>query len=219
MEKEELNTAIETIFQMDDINEILLQIDRKDFWKKDIKNTINNNLYHINDHIGKTIEKIVNILKKPLKDISSYESRKYHGIFKDVYGHDITIYKHFTNSCSICCEIKPLLGDDYPCVLRKMRQQIDSTERNINDRFERETLNPFMSKMIGVLIVKEFKSEVTSLEQVQTIFKQHSIKLILLDNLTQNISNNNKEFIIKKIQELEKELQIYKEKLNLINTE
>ena len=36
------------------------------------------------------------------------------------------------------CEIKPLLGDDYPCVLRKMKQQIELTN-NYADKENEET--------------------------------------------------------------------------------
>ena len=30
----------------------------------------------------------------------------------------------------ICCELKPILGDDYPCVLRKLKTQINLIKNN-----------------------------------------------------------------------------------------
>lgn len=217
--KEELNTSIETIFLMQDIKEFLLHIDRKDFWKKEIKEKIDTFIHRYGSNpIGQTIENIGNSLKEPLKDITNHTYRnKYDDIYKDIYGHDITIYTQFTDVCSICCELKPLLGDDYPCVLRKMKQQIDSTKRHIKE-YCYDNNSPFKEKVKFVLIVKEFKSDVTSLKQVQTIFAQHSIKLILLDSFIQDTTIIDKEFIVNKIQELEKELQMYKDKLSLIIT-
>lgn len=63
------------------------------------------------------------------------------------------------------CELKPTLGDEYPCVLRKMRQQMEVT-KNLG----------YGSRCI--LIVTHYDSIATTWDQLKTIFKQHNIHCI-----------------------------------------
>jgi hypothetical protein len=65
----------------------------------------------------------------------------------------------------IYIEVKPLLGDDYPCVLRKMTNQIKLTNAKCN-------YNKF------ILFVKEYKSNITTKEQLIDIFKMSNILII-----------------------------------------
>ena len=114
---------------------------------------------------------------------------------------------HLSN---IYCEIKPLLGDDYPAVLRKMKTQIELTNNHVNKKNEeiREsmkkerwegtyrnhdiykfclqnyTLTPYY-----VLLVKDFKSE-TSKEELIQIFNQSRIKVIFLNNVFNELNTN-----------------------------
>lgn len=77
--------------------------------------------------------------------------------------------RHLPN---ICCEIKPILSDDYPNVLRKMKNQIQLLESSeINDKF------------IYVLFIDEFKSDVTSVDELRMIFNQSNIKIIFLNEI------------------------------------
>jgi uncharacterized protein (DUF3820 family) len=68
-------------------------------------------------------------------------------------------------------EIKPLLGDDYPCVLRKMKQQITLTEQQRNKKGK------------YVLLVKDFATSTTTKEQLIQIFEQSNIKVVFLKDI------------------------------------
>lgn len=75
-------------------------------------------------------------------------------------------------------EIKPLMGDDYPCVLRKMKTQIHLTN---NDR----TWNA-MFRPIYRLIIKEYASTTTSIDAVKKIFRQSNISIIFIHEILDN---------------------------------
>lgn len=102
------------------------------------------------------------------------------------------------------CEIKPLLGDDYPNVLRKMRQQIELTDNYASKRNEKEEeefkeqqrfngrynhtqynhiLKHLLLSPVYVLIVKEYKSSSTTFESLVDIFARHHIKVIRLSDI------------------------------------
>lgn len=108
------------------------------------------------------------------------------------------------------CEIKPCIGDDYPCVLRKMKTQIELTDnyaKKYNEDkkklFEKEyeenwTMRQFYNKQKGtykycleqeciypkyVLIIKDFSSTTTTKEQLITIFNQSYIKIVFINDL------------------------------------
>lgn len=70
-------------------------------------------------------------------------------------------------------EIKPIMGDDYPCVLRKMKNQIELTKSNNNLALFKHFL----------LIIKEYNSNTTTKEQLVKIFKQTNIKILFIDEL------------------------------------
>ena len=76
---------------------------------------------------------------------------------------------------ALCCELKPTLSDDYPCVLRKMRTQIQLTK---NDKTK---FNILLKRYI--LIIGNFISAYTSKEQLVAIFKQSNIRVIFADEL------------------------------------
>jgi hypothetical protein len=100
------------------------------------------------------------------------------------------------------CEIKPLLGDDYPNVLRKMKQQMELTDCYVSKQNEKEkedfkkqsysrnydtaTYNHILSQMLlapkYLLIVKEFKSS-TTVEELIDIFGRQNITIVFLDSL------------------------------------
>jgi uncharacterized protein (DUF3820 family) len=108
------------------------------------------------------------------------------------------------------CEIKPCLGDDYPCVLRKMKTQIELTNRyaktyseNEIDKLETEARCDremrqywrenkhgirFAYKQVSihpkyVLLIKDFESSTTTKEQLIKIFKQSDIKVVFIHEL------------------------------------
>lgn len=113
--------------------------------------TLNTEYYHkryaINEKLFKNIK----------KRIDNYEPTK-----------ECDIY--FADLCSsIYVEIKPLLGDDYPNVLRKMNTQIKLT----NDK-----------KGVFVLFINEYSSSTTTKEQLVAIFSQSNIRVVFKKNIS-----------------------------------
>jgi hypothetical protein len=126
-----------------------------------------------------------------------------------------------SDSYNIYIEIKPLLGDDYPNVLRKMNQQKILTYCDLDKKFFTKFNK---DKGIIILLVKDFVSSSTTKEQLIQIFNQSNIKVIFLKDIIEgdvklietNIDNISelKEYIIK----LEKENTILKERLKQYET-
>jgi hypothetical protein len=105
------------------------------------------------------------------------------------------------------CEIKPLMGDDYPCVLRKMNTQIELTnnyatkQNEESDKYMKEEMRRYYKtseeytydrrerhiRPIYVLIIKDFNSTTTTKEQLITIFNQSHINIIFIDELFNNL--------------------------------
>lgn len=96
----------------------------------------------------------------------------YININQNQYSMQFTIIN--TNS-AICCELKPTLSDEYPCVLRKLQTQIELTN-NDNNKFQ-------FKKKIYILIIGSFSSNSTSKEQLITIFKQSNINILFTDEI------------------------------------
>lgn len=130
------------------------------------------------------------------------------------------IINFWNMNCCIFCELKPVLGDDYPHVLRKMKTQIELTKTDKNFR---------RSSKKYVLIVEKFESLHCSKEQLILIFNQANISIIFIDDIFQQDKNTNKSQsnktlenciilelkntilgLEKKINFLEKELLFYK---------
>jgi hypothetical protein len=118
------------------------------------------------------------------------------------------------------CELKPVLSDDYPCVLRKLKNQIQLTTNNKNAR-----------GMFFLLIIGSFTSDSTTKEQLFEIFKQSDIKVLFTDELFKSpeiksicdftdskshidLIKENK-VLIEKIKQLEDEIILLKLKNNI----
>jgi len=84
-------------------------------------------------------------------------------------------------------EIKPILSDDYPNVLRKMIQQVDFLNKKRFNKYDREI----------ILLVKDFSSSVTSKDELISIFKQHNINVLFVKDLYGDVKilTNNEETI------------------------
>jgi uncharacterized protein (DUF3820 family) len=118
------------------------------------------------------------------------------------------------NFDELYCEIKPLMGDDYPCVLRKMNTQIELTnnyakkqnekhEQYMKNEYETDwKIRKYYNEQKGlyayelaqgiiqpkyVLIIKDFNSTTTTKEQLITIFNQSHINIIFIDELFNNL--------------------------------
>ncbi len=81
------------------------------------------------------------------------------------------------------CEIKPILSDDYPSVLRKMKTQIKLTNINLN-KTEDSILPHYY-----ILIIRDFTSSITSREELIKIFNQTRIKIIFINDINCNSSD------------------------------
>ena len=118
------------------------------------------------------------------------------------------LYKHCIIDCGgiplnpIYIELKPVLGDDYPTVLRKMTAQKELTAKYLetcfNKSYDEEYWQKFnnrcdkhicfkyeRSQYIGIycLFVKEFNSSVTTKEQLKQIFQMSNIRVIFEEDL------------------------------------
>jgi len=80
---------------------------------------------------------------------------------------------------SLCCEVKPTLGDDYTCVLRKLKEQIDRTN---NDK---SLIGCGFSswEKVYVLIIGTFTSASATKEQLIKIFGQTGIKIVFTNEI------------------------------------
>jgi hypothetical protein len=100
------------------------------------------------------------------------------------YKITITICNYYS---SVCCELKPTLSDDYPCVLRKLQTQIELTKT------DRTTFGDFTQKYI--LIIGSFTSLYVSKENLITIFKQSNINIIFTDEIFEPAKSHAIEYI------------------------
>lgn len=147
-------------------------------------------------------ENVIKLLGKVINNISKYIIKKnVHCEFKvvfeskfnwDILIHSIHIYKCYhdePNMCDggcnhlvgegaiddkCCVEIKPMLGDDYPCVLRKMKTQMEFTKRDCYIHHY-------------ILLIKEFNAKSTTKEQLITIFNQSKIKVVFTEDLFNDV--------------------------------
>jgi uncharacterized protein (DUF3820 family) len=145
--------------------------------------------------------------------------------------YNIPDYENNLRFYELYCEIKTSLGDDYPCVLRKMKSQIELTNnhiekynKNIKDEYKKEydedwkmrqywkqTKNSYhycisndCIKPKYIIIIKDFNSSTTSKEQLVIIFEQSNIEIIFINELIDNISEIKQNTIMNKPEEFEK---------------
>jgi uncharacterized protein (DUF3820 family) len=110
----------------------------------------------------------------------SQESRKY---MKDMW-------------YNILCEIKPQLGDDYPCVLRKMKEQIAKSEIAVKREnhemeedlkkmgyYDRKGLGRSETRNKYVLLLGAFQAESATTEQLKEIFRRDDITVLFVSDL------------------------------------
>jgi hypothetical protein len=100
----------------------------------------------------------------------------------------------------VLCEIKPSVGDDYPCILRKINSQYNKTKT--------------ATKTTCCLIIKEFRAKGATFEQVCEIFRQHGICIVMLRDLLDN-QEKHEETLEERVERLELENKALKEQLAL----
>jgi hypothetical protein len=134
------------------------------------------------------------------------------------------------NAPNIYCELKPIVGDDYPAILRKMNNQIELTnvwlKKELNEAIKNEKrsekkeliesvkINSYNCeyKSIYILLINTFNSEITSKDQLIQIFKQNNIKVIFTNEIFNDIIKNetkieSKEESIDDLKEIIKKLE------------
>jgi hypothetical protein len=75
----------------------------------------------------------------------------------------------------LCCNIEPTLNDNYPYILRKIKEQMELTN---NDK---TLLSEYPCKKY-ILLVEKFNSKYTTKEQLISIFKQSNIMIIFISD-------------------------------------
>lgn len=96
------------------------------------------------------------------------------------------------DNISFLLELKPIVGDDYPCILRKIQKQVQSIDDDLTrQRITRNYCSEFSgySGFQRVLLIEKFESKHTSLEQLKTIFSQHRIKVVILSEIIEDTNN------------------------------
>jgi hypothetical protein len=135
------------------------------------------------------------------------------GVFEYQYTISIKMLNNLSKT-TIFCELKPTMSDDYPCVLRKMNQQIELTINSMyNETKRKHNLRDWEPGVMNIkscleknlyfkLIIGSFSSPSASREQLITIFKQSNIEVIFTeeifkpsDSLRINCLNQNTERI------------------------
>ena len=164
-------------------------------------------------------------------------SVKCEGIFNwDIIVEDISIYKCMCqDTCTdcvgynykyyndICIEIKPLLGEDYPAVKRKMDIQISLTKNEYYDE-DAKIGERYKYKPTYVLLIKEFNANSATKEQLIKYFASSNITVVFIDELfdilpseitTKSVGEISDNITIHSIQEkeLEDENKLLREKL------
>lgn len=104
--------------------------------------------------------------------------------FYDVYVNvkpgeaiSITLGRIRYGNDKLYCELKPSLGDDYPCVLRKMTSQMRLTEIELSKKSDDD------DNGLYCLIVGQFQSECTTRQQLVNIFRQSNIRVVFTEDL------------------------------------
>jgi len=104
-------------------------------------------------------------------------------------------------------KIQTFLDDEYPSILRKINSQNEKTK--IRRSKDRQGCGFDHSKYDVILLVKEFKSDSTSKEQLIEIFKKSQIKIVFVNNVFDHLNDTPVEESIadlrEKIQKLEDE--------------
>jgi len=129
---------------------------------------------------------------------------KCEGIFNwDIIIENISIYKCICDANSIececdgsnhkyyndiCIEIKPLLGEDYPGVKRKMDSQILLTKNEYYDKNAKNIHDKVKYIPTFVLLIEEFNASSATKEQLIKYFGSSNIKVVFIDELCENLS-------------------------------
>ena len=123
-------------------------------------------------------------------------------------------------NCRIYIEIKPLMGDDYPNVLRKMNTQRNLTKSTMNKKIKEEGFVPEGWRVWYILLIGEYSSQNTTKEQIKKIFRQSYITVVFINELSRiNTEPEKKQDIIQPkltYQELEEKIKKLEEEIHIL---
>lgn len=123
---------------------------------------------------------------------------------------------------NIYIELKPLMGDDYPCVLRKMKTQKELTKNNLKkekqdmlDEVGYVFVNKNHRMFYGnfILLIKEYNSINTPKDKLIEIFEQSGIYVIFTNDLFPSKMITKQDIHSIPHQETEEENKLLREKL------
>lgn len=155
----------------------------------------------------------------PIPNKSHYDFRvTCEGIFNwDIIVEDISIYKCTSDSTcvdvdcdgsdykyynDICIEIKPLLGEDYPAVKRKMDIQISLTKNEYCDKDAKNIIDRNKYRPTYVLLIKELNATSATKEQLIKYFGTSFIKVVFIDELFDIFPNQTTIEVVKEISDI-----------------
>jgi len=110
----------------------------------------------------------------PYRCRNSQEEDKYHNTITCETRGKCICYNWFGPTY---IEIKPLVGDDYPTILRKM-----NTQKEVTLKADGRDRQQFL------LLIKDYQSSTTTKEELMQIFKQSDIIVIFLHDLFPDLS-------------------------------
>lgn len=101
--------------------------------------------------------------------------------FEDVF--DVSLLFSASSLClpPIGIELKPVIGDDYPAVIRQVKRQSETASRKRDGFWHMFTVN------FPIVCFKEFKSSAVSYEQVFEIFRESGIFFLKFDRINKEI--------------------------------
>jgi hypothetical protein len=194
------------LFEFDRLSSVsYLKREKAEFEKKYFTDYEKNFIIHYEEHISEYYKNM----------ISKYFTDEYMVVKNTGNRHDIEINICIDDSSAICCELKPALSDDYPCVLRKLKTQLELT-KNDKTTFEKFHKN-------YALIIGSFKSKHTTKDQLISIFKQSKIIIIFTDELFDNLQSETRAQQVEQIQDIiqpnrQEKLELAEENKKLTDT-
>lgn len=134
-------------------------------------------------------------------DIIIEDISKYTCVCDDTCGDCECDGSHRKSYNDICIEIKPLLGEDYPAVKRKMDTQISLTTNEYCDK-DAKIGERYKYKPTYVLLIKEFNANSATKEQLIKYFDSSNIKVVFIDDLFDILPSQTNIELVEEISEI-----------------
>jgi len=105
--------------------------------------------------------------------------KKYNGIY-DYDGNHLKI-NITKNSFKIACELKPTIGDEYPCYLRKFNEQREKSKKSTSDFDNTYIDNRYFNNCYYVFAFQKLTADTVSYDQLKEIFLQSNIPIKIIE--------------------------------------